>query len=39
MTGFAMEDHSHNRSGLGVPWNNRFKCLLELAKACDVPVK
>ncbi len=27
------------RSGLSVPWDNRFKSLLEFAEACDVPVK
>jgi ferredoxin-NADP reductase/MOSC domain-containing protein YiiM len=27
------------RSGLSVPWNNKFKSLLELAEACNVPVK
>ncbi len=27
------------RSGLTVPWNARFASLLELAEACDVPVK
>lgn len=27
------------RSGLAVPWNARFGSLLELAEACDVPVK
>jgi ferredoxin-NADP reductase/MOSC domain-containing protein YiiM/ferredoxin len=27
------------RSGLSVPWNTRFQNLLELAEACDVPVK
>lgn len=30
---------SFTRSGLSVPWDNRFKSLLELAEACDVPVK
>jgi ferredoxin-NADP reductase/MOSC domain-containing protein YiiM/ferredoxin len=27
------------RSGLTVPWNSRFSSLLELAEACDVPVR
>lgn len=27
------------RSGLTVPWNPRFQTLLELAEACDVPVR
>ncbi len=27
------------RSGLSVPWDNRFKSLLDFAEACDVPVK
>jgi ferredoxin-NADP reductase/MOSC domain-containing protein YiiM/ferredoxin len=30
---------SFTRSGLAVPWNSSFKSLLELAEACDVPVK
>ncbi|WP_213804160.1 MOSC and FAD-binding oxidoreductase domain-containing protein [Granulicella sp. dw_53] len=30
---------SFTRSGLVVPWDNKFKSLLELAEACDVPVK
>jgi ferredoxin-NADP reductase/MOSC domain-containing protein YiiM len=30
---------SFTRSGLAVQWDNRFKSLLELAEACDVPVK
>jgi ferredoxin-NADP reductase/ferredoxin len=30
---------SFTRSGLTVPWNSRFLSLLELAEACDVPVK
>jgi ferredoxin-NADP reductase/MOSC domain-containing protein YiiM len=30
---------SFTRSGLSVPWDNRFRSLLELAEACDVPVK
>jgi ferredoxin-NADP reductase/MOSC domain-containing protein YiiM len=30
---------SFTRSGLTVPWSSRFKSLLELAEACDVPVK
>jgi ferredoxin-NADP reductase/MOSC domain-containing protein YiiM len=30
---------SFTRSGLAVPWNTRFKSLLELAEACDVPVR
>jgi ferredoxin-NADP reductase/MOSC domain-containing protein YiiM len=30
---------SFTRSGLTVPWNPRFLSLLELAEACDVPVK
>lgn len=27
------------RSGLSVPWNSQFTSLLELAEACDVPVR
>lgn len=27
------------RSGLAVPWDGRFRSLLEFAEACDVPVK
>jgi ferredoxin-NADP reductase/MOSC domain-containing protein YiiM/ferredoxin len=27
------------RSGLSVPWDERFKSILELAEACDVPVR
>jgi ferredoxin-NADP reductase len=27
------------RSGLAVPWDARFKSILELAEACDVPVR
>jgi ferredoxin len=27
------------RSGLNVPWDKRFKSLLEFAEACDVPVR
>jgi ferredoxin len=27
------------RSGLTVPWGARFASLLELAEACDVPVR
>ena len=27
------------RSGLAVPWDNRFRNILELAEACDVPVR
>ena len=27
------------RSGLSVPWDSRFNSLLELAEACDVPVR
>ena len=27
------------RSGLAVPWDSRFKNILELAEACDVPVR
>ena len=27
------------RSGLAVPWDIRFKSILELAEACDVPVR
>jgi ferredoxin-NADP reductase/MOSC domain-containing protein YiiM len=27
------------RSGLAVPWNSSFQSLLELAEACDVPVR
>jgi len=30
---------SFTRSGLVVPWDSRFKSLLEFAEACDVPVK
>ncbi|MBO0719806.1 MAG: MOSC domain-containing protein [Blastocatellia bacterium] len=30
---------SFTRSGLSVPWDDRFKSLLEFAEACDVPVK
>ena len=30
---------SFTRSGLDVPWDNKFKSLLELAEACDVPVR
>jgi ferredoxin-NADP reductase len=30
---------SFTRSGLSVSWNSRFSSLLELAEACDVPVK
>jgi len=30
---------SFTRSGLAVEWDNRFGSLLELAEACDVPVK
>ena len=30
---------SFTRSGLTVPWDSRFPSLLELAEACDVPVK
>jgi ferredoxin-NADP reductase/MOSC domain-containing protein YiiM/ferredoxin len=30
---------SFTRSGLRVPWGPRFQSLLELAEACDVPVK
>jgi ferredoxin-NADP reductase len=30
---------SFTRSGLSVPWNDKFHSLLELAEACDVPVK
>lgn len=30
---------SFTRSGLTVPWDSRFQSLLELAEACDVPVK
>jgi ferredoxin-NADP reductase len=30
---------SFTRSGLAVPWDNQFKSLLELAEACDVPVR
>ncbi len=30
---------SFTRSGLAVPWDRRFNSLLELAEACDVPVK
>jgi ferredoxin len=30
---------SFTRSGLAVPWDARFKSLLELAEACDIPVR
>jgi ferredoxin-NADP reductase/ferredoxin len=30
---------SFTRTGLTVPWNARFESLLELAEACDVPVR
>jgi ferredoxin-NADP reductase/MOSC domain-containing protein YiiM/ferredoxin len=30
---------SFTRSGLAVPWDARFKSILELAEACDVPVR
>jgi ferredoxin-NADP reductase/MOSC domain-containing protein YiiM len=30
---------SFTRSGLTVPWDSRFSSLLELAEACDVPVR
>jgi ferredoxin-NADP reductase/ferredoxin len=30
---------SFTRSGLALPWDSRFRSLLELAEACDVPVK
>lgn len=30
---------SFARSGLNVPWNSTFQNLLELAEACDVPVR
>jgi ferredoxin-NADP reductase/MOSC domain-containing protein YiiM len=30
---------SFTRSGLAVQWDSRFESLLELAEACDVPVK
>lgn len=30
---------SFTRSALAVPWDNKFKSLLELAEACDVPVR
>jgi ferredoxin-NADP reductase/MOSC domain-containing protein YiiM len=30
---------SFTRSGLTVPWNSSFQSLLELAEACDVPVR
>jgi ferredoxin-NADP reductase/MOSC domain-containing protein YiiM/ferredoxin len=30
---------SFARAGLTVPWDNRFQSLLELAEACDVPVR
>jgi ferredoxin-NADP reductase/MOSC domain-containing protein YiiM/ferredoxin len=30
---------SFTRSGLAVPWDTRFKSILDLAEACDVPVK
>lgn len=30
---------SFTRSGLAVPWDSRFKSILELAEACDIPVR
>lgn len=30
---------SFTRSGLAVPWDSRFKSILEFAEACDVPVR
>jgi ferredoxin-NADP reductase/ferredoxin len=30
---------SFTRSGLAVPWDTRFENILELAEACDVPVR
>jgi ferredoxin-NADP reductase/MOSC domain-containing protein YiiM/ferredoxin len=30
---------SFTRSGLAVPWDTRFNSILELAEACDVPVR
>lgn len=30
---------SFTRSGLTVPWDSRYENLLELAEACDIPVK
>jgi len=30
---------SFTRSGLSVPWDSKFKSLLEMTEACDVPVK
>jgi ferredoxin-NADP reductase/MOSC domain-containing protein YiiM len=30
---------SFTRSGLAVPWDARFKSILELAEACDIPVR
>ena len=30
---------SFARSGLGVPWDSAYPSLLELAEACDIPVK
>jgi len=30
---------SFSRSGLAVPWDSRYGSLLELAEACDVPVR
>ncbi|HEY4382053.1 MAG TPA: MOSC and FAD-binding oxidoreductase domain-containing protein [Acidobacteriaceae bacterium] len=30
---------SFTRSGLAVPWDGRFKSLLEFAEACDIPVR
>ena len=30
---------SFTRSGIAVPWDPRFKSLLEFAEACDVPVR
>lgn len=30
---------SFTRSGLAVPWDSRFNSILELAEACDIPVR
>jgi ferredoxin-NADP reductase/MOSC domain-containing protein YiiM/ferredoxin len=30
---------SFTRSGLAVPWDSKFKSLLDFAEACDIPVK
>ncbi|MGO9436281.1 MAG: MOSC domain-containing protein [Terracidiphilus sp.] len=30
---------SFTRSGLTVPWDSRYGCLLEFAEACDIPIR